>query len=148
MMNCGVDVGAPVGKHVILFVDDLNMPKLDRFGSQPPVELLRQYQDFRGFYDRQKLYWKQIRDMTICAACAPPGGGRNPITARMIRHFTMLCLPNPSEISLKAIFMVLLYTTRIPFLFVTTVFKPFSVLFNMLLIRPSLKVSFKCFHSQ
>ena len=36
------------------------MPKLDTYGSQPPIELLRQYQDFRGFYDREKLFWKQI----------------------------------------------------------------------------------------
>ena len=53
--------GAPVGKHVAIFVDDLNMPKLDRYGSQPPIELLRQYQDFGGFYDREKLFWKQIK---------------------------------------------------------------------------------------
>ncbi|KAG8130387.1 hypothetical protein E2320_017072 [Naja naja] len=36
------------------------MPKLDRYGSQPPIELLRQYQDFGGFYDRDKLFWKEI----------------------------------------------------------------------------------------
>ncbi len=99
-------LGAPAGKRVILFVDDLNMPKLDRYGSQPPIELLRQYQDFRGLYDRDKLFWKKIQDMTICAACAPPGGGRNPITPRMIRHFSMFCLPNPSDLSLKGIFSV------------------------------------------
>ena len=50
--------GAPTGKRVILFVDDLNMPKLDTYGSQPPIELLRQYQDFGGLYDREKLFWK------------------------------------------------------------------------------------------
>ena len=53
--------GAPTGKKVAIFVDDLNMPKLDTYGSQPPIELLRQYQDFRGFYDREKLFWKQIQ---------------------------------------------------------------------------------------
>lgn len=101
-----ITIGAPTGKRMIIFVDDLNMPKLDRYGSQPPIELLRQYQDFKGLYDREKLFWKEIKDVTICAACAPPGGGRNPVTPRMIRHFSMLCLPTPSDISLKAIFSV------------------------------------------
>uniref|UniRef100_A0A670K7B3 Dynein axonemal heavy chain 6 n=1 Tax=Podarcis muralis TaxID=64176 RepID=A0A670K7B3_PODMU len=90
-------------KRVVIFVDDLNMPKLDRYGSQPPIELLRQYQDFGGFYDREKLFWKEIQ-----ATCAPPGGGRNPVTARFIRHFAMLCLPTPSEHSLKQIFEAIL----------------------------------------
>ncbi|XP_022090689.1 dynein heavy chain 6, axonemal-like isoform X2 [Acanthaster planci] len=98
-------LGAPAGKRVIIFVDDLNMPKLDTYGSQPPIELLRQYQDFRGFYDREKLFWKEIHDVTLSAACAPPGGGRNPVTPRLMRHFSMLCVPTASDHSLKHIFM-------------------------------------------
>uniref|UniRef100_A0A9J7X309 Dynein, axonemal, heavy chain 6 n=1 Tax=Cyprinus carpio carpio TaxID=630221 RepID=A0A9J7X309_CYPCA len=99
-------LGAPANKKIVVFVDDLNMPKLDSYGSQPPIELLRQFQDFHGFYDREKFFWKEIHDMTIAAACAPPGGGRNPVTPRFIRHFSMLCLPTPSEQSLKQIFKV------------------------------------------
>ncbi|XP_036606051.1 dynein heavy chain 6, axonemal [Trichosurus vulpecula] len=101
-------LGAPGTKRVIIFVDDLNMPKLDTYGSQPPIELLRQYLDFGGFYDRDKLFWKEIQDVTIASACAPPGGGRNPVTPRFIRHFSMLCLPTPSEHILKQIFQAIL----------------------------------------
>ncbi|EDO31800.1 predicted protein [Nematostella vectensis] len=97
-------LGAPAGKRMVIFVDDLNMPKLDTYGSQPPIELLRQYQDFRGFYDREKLFWKEIHDMTICSACAPPGGGRNPVTPRFLRHFSMFCIPSSAEHTLGHIF--------------------------------------------
>lgn len=36
------------------------MPKLDTYGSQPPIELLRQLLDFGGLYDRERLCWKEI----------------------------------------------------------------------------------------
>ena len=64
-------IGAPAGKQMLLFVDDLNMPKLDRYGAQPPIELLRQIQDFRGFYDRDKLFWKEIQVRSLPPARLP-----------------------------------------------------------------------------
>lgn len=59
--------------------------------------------DYKGLYDRQKMFWKQIQDVVICAACAPPGGGRNPLTPRFVRHFAMLFISSPSEGTLKVI---------------------------------------------
>ena len=95
--------GAPPNKKVVLFVDDVNMPARETYGAQPPVELLRQFQDFRGFYDRKKLYWKDIEDTTLVSACAPPGGGRQEVTPRFFRHFNMLNVPPPSDDSMKTI---------------------------------------------
>lgn len=100
--------GAPNGKRVLVFVDDVNMPKLEKYGAQPPIELLRQYLDYGGFYDRKKLFWKDITDVVICCACAPPGGGRNPLTPRFIRHFGMIAIPAPTEQSMKVIFNAIL----------------------------------------
>ncbi len=68
------------------------------------MELLRQYLDFSGFYDREKLFWKEVRDVVLTAACAPPGGGRNALSPRFMRHFSMLALPAPDDRSLKSIF--------------------------------------------
>lgn len=70
------------------------------------VFLFRQYLDFKGFYDREKMFWKDIQDMVLCAACAPPGGGRNPLTPRFVRHFAMLLIPSPNETTLRVIFRV------------------------------------------
>ncbi|KAJ3226918.1 Dynein heavy chain 6, axonemal [Clydaea vesicula] len=98
-------LGAPTGfTKVVLFVDDLNMPKLDTYGSQPTIELIRQYLDFGGFYDREKLTWKIIQDVEVVAACAPPGGGRNKITPRLLRHFNLFSIPVPNEQVLSKIF--------------------------------------------
>ncbi|XP_063958044.1 dynein axonemal heavy chain 6-like isoform X2 [Lytechinus pictus] len=96
----------PRGKKVVVFVDDLNLPAPEQYGAQPPLELLRQFMELRGFYDTTKLAWKNILDVTLVAACAPIGGGRNPLSPRLLKHFCMLALPQPSTRSLQHIYQV------------------------------------------
>jgi dynein heavy chain, axonemal len=101
-------LGAPAGKKVIIFVDDVNMPFVEEYGAQPPIELLRQFLDFKGFYDRDKLFWKDIQDTLLFAGAAPPGGGRNFVTPRFVRHFNVLCMPAASDSTMFVIFQSIL----------------------------------------
>jgi dynein heavy chain len=76
-----------VVRRMIFYVDDINMPALEKYGAQPPNELLRQIIDQKGFYDLKKFLFMEVSDVVFIASCAPPGGGRNPVSPRLFRHF-------------------------------------------------------------
>eukprot|EP00742_Colponemidia_sp_Colp-10_P007071 GILJ01007591.1.p1 GENE.GILJ01007591.1~~GILJ01007591.1.p1 ORF type:complete len:2165 (-),score=376.69 GILJ01007591.1:179-6499(-) len=97
-------LGAPAGKQVVVCIDDVNMPAVEVYGAQPPIELLRQMLDFKGTYDRKKLYWKDITDTSFMCSAAPPGGGRSALTLRFTRHFNLFALPPPTDAVLTTIF--------------------------------------------
>ena len=44
-----VNVLYHLGQQCILFIDDLNMPEVETYGAQPPIELIRQLVD-SGIY--------------------------------------------------------------------------------------------------
>ena len=96
--------GPPMGKKAVIFVDDLNMPALEEYGAQPPIELLRQWMDHNGWYDLGDKSFRKIADVQFVAAMGPPGGGRTFITNRYYRHYNLIALPNYSEKSLTRIF--------------------------------------------
>lgn len=106
--NRGKNLGPPSGKKMIFFFDDINMPKLDLYGAQPPNEFIRQVIDQGGFYDMKKYQFKKIMDCCIAAACSPPGGGKNPVSARLFRHFHMIWIPELNRSSMEEIFKKIL----------------------------------------
>ncbi|NXN51379.1 DYH1 protein, partial [Rynchops niger] len=101
--------GPPVGRYFIFFIDDLNMPMLETYGAQPPIELLRQWMDHQGWYDRNQIgTFKKLVDINFVCAMGPPGGGRNAVTPRLTRHFSYLSFTEMEESSKKAIFSTIL----------------------------------------
>ncbi|CAK4093461.1 unnamed protein product [Aphanomyces euteiches] len=101
-------LGPVANKRMLIFVDDINLPAVEVYGAQAPIELLRQFLDFKGFYDRDKLFWKDIADTSFVCAAAPAGGGRSHCTPRFVRHFHVLCVHPAREASLKLIFSSIL----------------------------------------
>ncbi|KAJ3657289.1 hypothetical protein Zmor_009105 [Zophobas morio] len=109
--------GPPVLKRQVFFIDDFNMPALEVFGAQPPIELIRQWMDFGGWYDRKNIGdFRSIIDTNFCVAMGPPGGGRNPVTARLLRHFHYLAFIEMEDDSQRKIFGTILkfWMDRIP----------------------------------
>ena len=107
-------LGPPSGKLFLFFIDDLNMPLKETYGAQPPIELLRQIintKDDRngGFYDLKKIgLFKRVQGAQFIAANAPPGGGRSEVTARLLRHFHLINVPDISNSTMKSIFLHIL----------------------------------------
>ena len=91
------------------------MPKREEYGAQPPIEILRQWFDQNGWYDRKDLSFRKLIDLTFVCSMGPPGGGRQEITARFLRHFNMIGYVEMSDQSKTIIFGSILRTYLTPF---------------------------------
>ncbi|TKS92669.1 Dynein heavy chain 2, axonemal [Collichthys lucidus] len=102
-------VFVPVGgKRLLCFLDDLNMPANDLFGSQPPLELLRLWIDYGFWYDRQKQTLKFVKDMFLLVSMGPPGGGRNHISGRLQSRFNLISMTFPNDSQIRRIYSTMI----------------------------------------
>lgn len=91
-------------KKAICFVDDLNMPRKDTFGSQPPLELIRQWIDYGCWYNREKLSINHIIGLQFLCAMGKPGGGRAEISQRLMSKYHVINYTIPDDSQMKRIY--------------------------------------------
>ncbi|KAL8274185.1 hypothetical protein Esti_001870 [Eimeria stiedai] len=96
--------GPPSGKVLKVFLDDLNMPTVDTYGTQQPVALLRFVMERMFLYERGRDLEKIIlKDVHFLGAMNPPGNGRNFVDPRAISRFRCFNINEPSRESVKRI---------------------------------------------
>ncbi|XP_014373608.2 dynein heavy chain 10, axonemal, partial [Alligator sinensis] len=101
--------GPPMGKRLLVFMDDMNMPRVDEYGTQQPIALLKLLLEKGSVYDRGKeMNCKLLRDLGFIAAMGKAGGGRNEVDPRFISLFSVFNVPFPSEQSLHLIYASIL----------------------------------------
>ena len=104
----GKILGPAAGRHMIFFMDDLNMPTVDGFGTQSPLCLIRQIIDYEIIFDREHLEEQYILKDIMFAACMNPKSGSFYVDLRTTRHFTQIMLGTPEKDILSTIYAQML----------------------------------------
>ncbi|XP_025092040.1 dynein heavy chain 10, axonemal-like isoform X1 [Pomacea canaliculata] len=108
--------GPTPGKRLIIFIDDMNMPQVDTYGTQQPIAMLKLLLDRGGVYDRGKeLIWKNMKDIGYVAAMGKAGGGRNETDPRFVSLFSVFNMTFPADESLFRIYNSILAGHLLPF---------------------------------
>ncbi|KAK3912297.1 Dynein heavy chain, cytoplasmic [Frankliniella fusca] len=94
-----------LGKWLVLFCDEINLPDMDKYGTQRVISFLRQLVEHRGFYRSNDQAWVSLERIQFVGACNPPTDpGRKPLSHRFLRHVPVIYVDYPGETSLKQIY--------------------------------------------
>lgn len=63
-----------IGKWLVLFCDEINLPDMDTYGTQRVISFLRQLVEHRGFYRAGDQAWVSLERIQFVGACNPPTG--------------------------------------------------------------------------
>ncbi|XP_036139541.1 dynein beta chain, ciliary [Monomorium pharaonis] len=101
--KAGRNYAPPGTKLLVYFIDDMNMPEVDTYGTVQPHTLIRQHMDYNHWYDRTKLTLKEIHN-TQYVSCMNPSAGSFTIDPRLQRHFAVFAVSFPQKEALVMIY--------------------------------------------
>ena len=105
--KAGRNYGPPGTKKLVYFIDDMNMPVVDTYGTVQPHTLIRQHLDYKHWYDRNKMTLKEVRNVQY-VACMNPTAGSFTINPRLQRHFMVFAVSFPNANALNTIYQNIL----------------------------------------
>ncbi|XP_032397932.1 dynein heavy chain 9, axonemal [Etheostoma spectabile] len=105
--KAGRNYGPPGSRRLIYFIDDMNMPEVDAYGTVQPHTLIRQHMDYNHWYDRNKLLLKEVHNVQY-VSCMNPTAGSFTINPRLQRHFSVFALSFPGAEALSTIYTSIL----------------------------------------
>ncbi|XP_072311900.1 dynein axonemal heavy chain 9 [Eucyclogobius newberryi] len=105
--RAGRTFAPPGSRRLVYFIDDLNMPEVDAYGTVQPHTLLRQHLDYNHWYDRTKLVLKEVHNVQF-VSCMNPTSGSFTINPRLQRHFCVFALSFPGAEALSSIYTSIL----------------------------------------
>ncbi|KAA8652525.1 dynein heavy chain [Aspergillus tanneri] len=94
-----------IGRWLVIFCDEINLPAPDRYGTQRAISFLRQLVEQNGFWRTSDKTWVTLDRIQFVGACNPPtDAGRTPMGERFLRHSPLIMVDYPGELSLTQIY--------------------------------------------
>jgi dynein heavy chain 1, cytosolic len=94
-----------IGRWLVVFCDEINLPAADKYGTQRVISYLRQLVECGGFWRTSDMAWVRLERIQFVGACNPPTDpGRVPLSHRFLRHAPLIMVDYPGEVSLKQIY--------------------------------------------
>lgn len=94
-----------IGRWLVVFCDEINLPAVDKYGTQRVISFIRQLVESGGFWRTSDMSWIKLERIQFVGACNPPTDpGRIPLSHRFLRHAPLIMVDYPGELSLNQIY--------------------------------------------
>ncbi|KAG6918668.1 hypothetical protein DXG01_012485 [Tephrocybe rancida] len=94
-----------IGRWLVVFCDEINLPAADKYGTQRVISFIRQLVECGGYWRASDMAWVKMERIQFVGACNPPTDpGRVPLSHRFLRHAPLVMVDYPGEVSLKQIY--------------------------------------------
>ncbi|KAL4829789.1 hypothetical protein H8958_009079 [Nasalis larvatus] len=91
-------------ERLVLYLKDINLPKLDKWGTSTLVAFLQQVLTYQGFYD-ENLEWVGLENIQIVASMSAGGRlGRHKLTTRFTSIVRLCSIDYPEREQLQTIY--------------------------------------------